>query len=125
MMPRRGKRILYVEDYNDAREVLPLLLPGYEVVTAANFDEGLCLALSQSFDLYLLDSWLPGGSGQELCRQIRGFDPHTPIVFYSSVPFDENRREAMVAGAQAYLPKPCDFEELAATISLLIGEEAK
>ena len=70
--------------------------------------EALELIARGRFDLYLLDNWLPGGSGVELCREIRRSDPSTPIVFYSGAGLDFEREEALAAGAQAYLVKPGD-----------------
>jgi DNA-binding response OmpR family regulator len=59
-----------------------------------------------NFGLYLLDSWLPGLDGFELCRQIREVDPHTPILFYSAAAYDTDKRKGIEAGANAYLTKP-------------------
>jgi len=50
---------------------------------AGAFDDWLRLARQGYFDLYILDNWLPDGSGIGLRRAIREFDPHTPILFYS------------------------------------------
>ena len=81
---REKKRILFVENDEDAWELVTLQLPGYKVVSARDFTEGLRLAKQGYFDFYILDNWLPDGTGVELCRRIREFDPHTPIVFFSA-----------------------------------------
>jgi CheY-like chemotaxis protein len=58
--PGRGrKRILMVEDHEDAWEMVALNLPEYKLTFARDFDEGLRLALRGYFDLYILDNWLP------------------------------------------------------------------
>src|SRR5215813_3360934 len=101
-------RVLYIEDHDDTRELVTLVLEqkSYEVVTGSTIKSGVDLAHAQNFDLYLLDSWLPDGSGLDLCRQIREFDKATPIVFYSAAAYEIDRDEALDSGAQAYLVKP-------------------
>ena len=65
--------------------------------------EGLALAGSESFNLFLLDGLLCDGTGAELCRSIREFDPVTPIVFFSALAQERRRREVIAAGATASL----------------------
>src|ERR1044072_4028082 len=98
-------RVLYIEDHEDTRELVTLVLEqkSVEVVTGSTIKSGVALAYSQKFDLYLLDSWLPDGSGLELCRRIREFDKETPIVFYSAAAYEIDRDQALGCGAQAYL----------------------
>jgi len=55
----------------------------YEVTATHSVSEGLKLARSESFDLYLLDSRLADGDGKDLCDKIRAFDELTPIDFYA------------------------------------------
>jgi len=80
----------------------------------------VALAGSQHFDLYLLDSWLPDGSGLDLCKQIREFDQATPIVFYSAAAYEIDRDQALLSGAQAYLVKPSQPSELCNVVTSLI-----
>jgi len=114
---REKKRILFVENDEDAWELVTLQLPGYKVVSARDFTEGLRLAKQGYFDFYILDNWLPDGTGVELCRRIREFDPHTPILFYSGIAYERNVQEGLNAGAQAYLTKPVDTDELKRAIA--------
>src|SRR5262249_40759718 len=74
---RERKRILFVEDDKDNWEMLALNLEEHSVICASDFVEGLRLARQGYFDLYILDNWLPDGSGVELCQRIRAFDPNT------------------------------------------------
>jgi len=115
-------RVLYIEDHDDTRELVTLVLEQqrYEVVCGSSIESGVELAASQQFDLYLLDSWLPDGSGLDLCRQIREFDKATPIVFYSAAAFEIDRNEALDCGAQAYLIKPSAPSELCSVVTSLI-----
>ena len=111
-MPTTRPRILFVDDNEDTRLIIVtwLGIVGYEVVAAASVNEGLRLAKSEKFDLYLLDSKFADGSGTELCEKIREFDRTTPIVFYSGeVP---TRQELNLAcGAQGFVMKP-GFDDL-------------
>ena len=115
-------RVLYIEDHDDTRELVTLVLEqkSYEVVTGSTIKSGVDLAHSQTFDLYLLDSWLPDGSGLDLCKQIREFDKATPIVFYSAAAYEIDRDEALDSGAQAYLVKPSPPSELCTLVTSLI-----
>ena len=120
-------RVLYIEDHEDTRELVTLVLEqrSYEVVTGATIETGVALAGSQQFDLYLLDSWLPDGSGLDLCRQIREFDKATPILFYSAAAYEIDRAEAIESGAQAYLVKPSQPSELAHLVTSLIDSNRR
>ena len=115
-------RVLYIEDHEDTRELVTLVLEQkrLEVVTVSTIKSGVEHAGSQQFVLYLLDSWLPDGSGLELCRQIREFDKATPILFYSAAAYEMDRAEAIKSGAQAYLIKPSHPSELCSLVTSLI-----
>jgi DNA-binding response OmpR family regulator len=113
-------RILLVDDYEDSRDLAVLTLSEYTLICARNFDEGLRLAKRRYFDLYILDNWLPDGNGVELCRLIREFDPHTPVLFFSAAAYQRDIVEGLRAGAQAYLVKPAVPNELRQAVSRLI-----
>jgi len=122
MQTKDPPRVLYIEDHDDTRELVTLVLEqrGFEVTTGATIRTGIALAGSQAFDLYLLDSWLPDGSGLELCRRIREFDQATPILFYSAAAYEIDKAQAMNSGAQAYLIKPSQPSELCNLVASLI-----
>ena len=122
MRIKNTPRVLYIEDHEDTRELVTLVLEqkSYEVVTGSTIASGVALAGSQHFDLYLLDSWLPDGSGLDLCRQIREFDKATPILFYSAAAYEVDRAEAIKSGAQAYLVKPSHPSELCNMVTSLL-----
>ena len=121
-MKRQSPRVLYIEDHEDARELVTLLLSqkSYEVVTGDSIESGIALAIGGNFDLYLLDSWLPDGSGLELCQLIRQFDKTTPILFYSAAAYASDRELALQCGAQAYMIKPSQPSDLCRLVSELI-----
>lgn len=117
------KRILCVDDDEDTRGMMDALLAGYgyEPVLAASVSDAMEKARSGGLALCILDCWIRGTNGFELCRQIRAFNPHLPIVFYSGAGFDADIRHGLAAGAQAYLVKP-DFDRLKPTIDQLIDD---
>lgn len=121
-MPHHTRRILCVEDDEETCKMLCSLLGliNCETSTAATATEALEKIASEHFNLYLLDNWLPGGSGVELCKKIRETDTSTPIVFYSGAAHQSEREEALAAGAQAYLIKPVDVAALVETIQNLL-----
>jgi OmpR-family two-component system manganese-sensing response regulator len=83
-----------------------------EVTSAVNAAEAREKIKDDNFDLYILDNWLPGASGVELCLEIREHDLTTPIMFYSGAGYETDREQALNAGAQAYLVKPSDIASL-------------
>jgi two-component system, OmpR family, response regulator len=118
------KRILYIEDHEDSREMLVSLLgfSGYEAATATTVADGLCLAMVEQFDLYILDSRFGDGTGVDLCRKLRALHPDIPIIFYSSSAYDHDIEAGLAAGAQHYLIKPNGVYMIEQTIAgLLVG----
>ena len=123
-MPPSKRRILYVEDDADTRELVSFVLrqENYDVVLAENNDKALLLARTMHFDLYMIDNWMPGGSGIDLCERLREFDSSTPILFYSGAAYDQDKRAAFAAGAQGYLTKPVENDRLISEVSKLVSE---
>ena len=115
--------ILYIEDDEDTRELVTYLLAlsNYKVVPAENYDDALLLARANQFDLYLIDNWVSGGSGIDLCKKLREFNPWTPILFYSGAAQERDKQQAFAAGAQGYLVKPVDNDELIEEVSRIIS----
>jgi len=60
----------------------------------------------QRFDMYLLEAWLPGINGFELCGRMREADPATPILFFSSAAYESDKVKGLEAGADDYVSKP-------------------
>ena len=117
-------QILYTEDDADTRELVSYVLArnNYKVMLAENNNNALFLARSNKFDLYIIDNWMPGGSGVDLCKKLREFDSHTPVLFYSGADHERDMQEAFSAGAQGYLAKPVDNDELIKEVFRLIAE---
>jgi DNA-binding response OmpR family regulator len=117
------KHRILCADYNkDTSDMLSIFLSllDYEVVISRNIKDALRVAQCEDFDIYLLDTWYPDGSGIDLCKRIREFDPLTPIVFYSADAFEVDRQRALRAGAQAYLTRPDSISDLITVIDQLI-----
>jgi CheY-like chemotaxis protein len=114
-------RILSVDDHEDTLSILRVMLGscGYELATASSVAEGLRLAESGGFDLFLLDFKFADGTGKELCERIREFDRETPILFFSgSHPTQHEGAES--CGAQGFVMKP-DFKVLRQHIRQAVG----
>jgi len=118
----KHKHILCADDNEDTRTMMALLLEmcGYEVTTAGSLAEILPLTERGGFDLLLLDGLYPDGLGIDLCKQIRAFDTHTPVIFLSAYAYQADVNKGLEAGAQAYIVKPFDFDVLTQTIKQLV-----
>ena len=121
-MPDPKCRVLCVDDHRDTSEMLQLLLAeeDYEVHTAATMQEACDMASDKQFDLYVLDKRLPDGTGLELCEKLNEISPGVPCIFYSGDAYEIHRREAMEAGAAAYVAKP-NIEALIAAVHEMLS----
>ncbi len=91
-----------------------LKLYGHQVMVANSGAEGLQIARRHRPDLFVLDIMMPGADGYQVCRQIRG-DPlltELPVLFLTAKAKDEDKIEGFRAGADDYLSKPFNMEEL-------------
>jgi adenylate cyclase len=119
----RQARILVVDDVPVNVRLLEAVLVanGYEVVSAANGGEALEAVAAQQPDLVLLDVLMPVLDGYEVCRRLRA-DPATavlPVVMVTSSEGQEKTR-AIAAGADDFIPKPLDHEELLVRVRSLL-----
>jgi len=116
--------VLLVEDNIDTQDLIWVLLQnsGYSIATASSFRDGLALALSANHDLIIIDNWLPDGTGIELCRRIREHNAKVPILFLTAAAYEDNKNDALAAGAQCYLTKPAGIKRLPDAIASLIAE---
>jgi len=122
MQHNHRNHILCVDDNEDTCEILAVAVPQVEFTVANTFAKGLDFVRRGVFDLYLLDNWLPDGSGIELCREIRRTDTNTPVVFLSAAAYSRDHEEAIAAGATAYIDKPVDLFCLETTVTGLIRQ---
>ena len=114
--------VLCVDDHYDTSEMLELLLSkeDYEVETAGTMEDACRLAESKSFDLFVLDRRLPDATGLELCERLQEISPGVPCIFYSGDAYELHRREAIAAGAAAYVAKP-DIDGLIDAVQKLLA----
>jgi two-component system response regulator RegX3 len=117
-------RILCTEDDRDTRDLITFVLNrnNCEVVTTETPFQAIELAKLTHFDLYLVDNWMPRMTGNELCEALRLFDSETPILFYSGAAYPKEIAEAYAKGAQGYVIKPADNDELVAEVLRLVSE---
>jgi DNA-binding response OmpR family regulator len=114
-------RILYVARNEDDYVLLSAMfnLPNIEITLAETAAEALRKIRRESYDLYLLETRLPDGDGFELCKLMRGYNPKTPIVFYSGDAGEFHRQKGLAMGANVYLAKPY-LENLTSTLNKFI-----
>ena len=118
------KRILVVEDEQSLRQMIAFNLEaeGYEVVVIGDGKKALELLPSiNRFALVVLDVMMPFVSGVDVCAEIRK-SSQVPILFLSAKGTSADRIAGLKLGANDYLPKPFDLEELLLRVSILAGK---
>jgi DNA-binding response OmpR family regulator len=115
-------RLLLVEDDRKIRRSLEagLQAEGYEVVAAADGNEGLRLATAEPFDCVVLDLMLPGKDGLEVLAELRRAGKATPVLILTARDAVEDRVTGLDAGADDYLVKPFALAELLARLRVLL-----
>jgi two-component system KDP operon response regulator KdpE len=116
-MPARAPKILIVDDEPQIRTLLKATLgrAGYSVVEAANAREALSAKAIDKPDLVLLDLGLPDRDGLELVELLRA-DPRSALIVVSAREQTEQKVAALDLGADDYVTKPFDTEELLARV---------
>ncbi|ADO69201.1 PAS domain S-box protein [Stigmatella aurantiaca] len=118
-------RVLIVDDEEDTRELLRVLLEGCQVTvfTAASAGEGLALIVSERPDLLISDIGMPGEDGYALIAQVRALSPEqggrTPAVALTAYARVEDRARVLLAGFHSHVPKPVEPVELLAVLTSL------
>ena len=121
-----AEKILIVDDDLDTLRLVGLMLQrqGYQISAATNGQQGLEKAFEEDPDLILLDVMMPGLTGWEVTKYVRqreGYDD-TLILMLTAVGEGVNAMTAPLYGADRYLDKPFDTEELAQTVSELLKQ---
>ena len=121
---RTPPRILIVDDNPTNVKVLQtrLAAEGYEVLTAADGEEGLAAARQHTPDLILLDVMMPKLDGFEVCRSLRADAafPFTPIIMVTAMADSKDVIAGLEAGGDEYLTKPVDHAALAARVRSML-----
>jgi two-component system alkaline phosphatase synthesis response regulator PhoP len=120
-------RILLVEDEESLRESLKLNLEleDYEVVSADNGKDALKYFYEQHFDLAVLDVMLPEVDGFQICEQIRLTNMDMPVIFLTAKDTATDRISGLKRGADDYITKPFNLEELLLRVNNLIRRTSK
>jgi DNA-binding response OmpR family regulator len=115
------KRILVVEDEERLARLISRVLreEGYAVETTGDGRTGLSRALSEDFDLLILDWMLPDRNGLQIVRGLRAAEIRVPVLMLTARDQIEDRVEGLDAGADDYLSKPFAFPELLARVRAL------
>jgi CheY-like chemotaxis protein len=108
-----SQRVLVVEDDDDARDALALILmsQGYELETAGDGDAAIAKARAFHPDVLICDWLLPGMDGVSVARVIQGIEP-IPVIFVTAHSVPDLRQRARDIRVHAYLPKPIDVGRL-------------
>jgi DNA-binding response OmpR family regulator len=114
-------KVLLVEDDPGLASIVKTGLAehGVQVVTVPSYAEGKMKAALGSFDVLILDVMLPGGTGFDLCRQLRSQNIATPILMLTARDTVDDRVAGLEVGADDYLTKPFAFRELLARVRAL------
>ncbi len=121
------KKILIVDDQPEVKKLLEVILRSddRQLLMAANGEEALSLAKLERPQLILLDVMMPGGlDGYEVCRILKG-DPVTreaAVIAMTAKVQEQDRLDAMAAGADDYIGKPFDMEALRAKVRRFLDE---
>ncbi|MGD2062446.1 MAG: sigma-54 dependent transcriptional regulator [Nitrospirota bacterium] len=111
-------KILVIDDELPVREMVQRLLSEshYEVRLARNGEEGLALFRKEGFDLVVTDLSMPGMSGIDVLRAIKGEEASVPVILITAFATIDTAVEAIKSGAYDYITKPFDPDDLAITI---------
>ena len=117
--------ILFVEDQSEVRDyVLGLLKQDYNLLQSENGKLGLDIAINSLPDLIISDVMMPVMDGFELCKKLKTDwrTSHIPIILLTAKATQQSKIEGLEFGADDYLTKPFDFEELSIRIKNLISQ---
>jgi len=122
-----AKKILVVDDEENIVTMVEARLTssGYDVITAADGQEGLAKARKENPDLIILDIMLPKLDGYKVCRMLKFDDQykHIPIILFSARTQDSDLEIGKQQGADAYVTKPFQQDVLLGKIKELLPEK--
>jgi two-component system KDP operon response regulator KdpE len=121
-MSLQRNSVLVVDDESSLRKALStsLTASGFAVEEARSGEEALGTVQRHPFDLVLLDINMPGISGIDACRRIRGISPHAGIVMITVRDLEDDKVRALEAGADDYVTKPFKLRELTARLRAVL-----
>ena len=115
-------RLLVVDDDTEIRELLEFDLSqsGYEVETAKDGVEGLQKALSNHYDLILLDVMMPKMNGFDVCKNIKAQKQNIPVLLLTAKGTINDKTDGFNSGADDYIVKPFDVQEVLLRVRVLL-----
>ena len=116
------QRLLIADDDNEIRELLEFDLSqsGYNVDTAKDGEEALHKALTENYDLILLDVMMPKMNGFDVCKNIRLSKPNIPILMLTAKGTITDKTQGFDMGADDYIVKPFDIQEVLLRVRALV-----
>jgi two-component system copper resistance phosphate regulon response regulator CusR len=125
--PGMGIRILLIEDEDEIADFLlrGLREEGFVIEHAADGEEGWHYLRTGTWDVVLLDWWLPGADGLALLKRFRQNNQTTPVLFLTARDAVSDRVRGLDAGADDYLCKPFAFDELLARVRVLARRQGR
>jgi two-component system, OmpR family, response regulator len=120
--PSAASSILVVEDDAAIRDVVATALryQRHQVTQTANGRDGLQLAMTNAFDLIVLDVMLPKLDGYEVCRRLREANRFTPVLFLTARTETADRIKGFITGGDDYLTKPFSVDELVYRVAAIL-----
>jgi DNA-binding response OmpR family regulator len=117
-----GVNVLLVEDESRVADFIDrgLRAENHGVTVAPTGGEGVELAKTGEFDVIILDLMLPDMHGYDVCQRLRQEGQHTPILMLTAMDALEDKIKGIKIGADDYLTKPFDFDELLVRIEALV-----
>lgn len=114
-------RVLVVEDHAKLALAIATGLRRHGMAVDVAFDghDALSHIAATAYDVVVLDRDIPGTHGDQVCKEIVAGGPHTKVLMLTAAGAVEERVKGLGIGADDYLPKPCDFQELVARIRAL------
>jgi DNA-binding response OmpR family regulator len=119
---KHAKRVLIIEDDQEISDLIKLHLAdqNFETVQCGDGELGLNTALSEPFDLLILDLTLPKLDGLEVCKRLRAENSYIPILMLTSRAEELDRVLGLELGADDYLTKPFGIRELIARVKAIV-----
>ena len=122
-------KILYIEDTENNRVLVirSLEKKGYQILTAADAEQGLVMADRELPDLILMDMGLPGIDGWEATRRLKANPKlrHIPVVALTAHAMKEERDKSFEAGCDDYDTKPFEFARLVGKIETILAKSSR
>lgn len=127
-MDKRAK-ILVVDDSPFILEIIETILKdsGFEVITADDGDQAYARATTESPDLLVLDLMLPKKNGYEVCKLLKGDERYRaiPIIMLTARVNEEDEVKGKAAGADVYMGKPFELDDLVSKVKELLQAKNK